>query len=78
MALTFIPSDDAPLIDWMVFAKEVWPDQPIVDHLQDLAERDGYGYRVGFSTKDFFIYCYSHNVTKRNARETWDFYEGIA
>ena len=78
MSLNFIPSDDAPLLDWLVFAKEVWPDQPIVEHLQDLAERDGYGYKVGFSTKDFFIYCYAINETRLQAQAALDDFKEIA
>jgi hypothetical protein len=70
-----IPGDDATLAEWIAFAKEAFTESPcVVEHLEDLADRDGRLYRVGFSTKDFFLYLDAYKFGVETERAKWNFY----
>lgn len=70
-----IPGDNATLAEWIAFAKVAFEDAPFVaEHLEELANRDGRLYRVGFSTKDFFLYLDAYRFGVETHRTAWDFY----
>jgi hypothetical protein len=71
-----LPCDNATLGEWIEFAKEAFSDAPFVlEHLQDLADRDGRLYQVGFSTKDFLFYLDAFRFGCENDWAKWDYYE---
>jgi len=63
MTEEMVPGDNATLEAWIEFAREAFSHAPyVVGHLEDLARRDGLDYRVGFSTRDFFLYLDAYKV----------------
>ncbi len=75
-----VPGDNATLDEWIEFTREYFPESPfLAEHLETLAKRDGGDYRVGFSTKDFFLYldAYKVGVEQERAKKAFDEEAGL-